>query len=166
MPQDDDDSSDEESEEDKLKNGLAANLEKLLADDGSRTYNASLDVRLSSSLRVDRMIGVAEAPLASSPSAAEPVTDNYCRLTSTHPQRSVTLYLEQASDGPVAADERYAYMQLVVYHTEARSGGMPHEVVGRVCTQRFELTNSMETYVSSADAKTVTVMLSKLHVLR
>ncbi len=112
------------------------------------------------------MIGVAEAPLASSPTAAEPVTDNYCRLTTTHPQRSVTLYLEQVSDGPVAADERYAYMQLVVYHTEARSGGMPHEVVGRVCTHRFELTNSVDTYVASANAKTVAVMLSKLHVLR
>ena len=112
------------------------------------------------------MIGVAEAPLASARTAAEPVTDNYCRLTTTHPQRSVALYLEQISEGPPTANERYAYMQLVVYHTEARGGGMPHEVVGRVYTHRFELTNAVETYVSTADAKTVAVMLSKLHVLR
>lgn len=167
VAQGDGDSSDgEETEEEKLTKDLTANLGKLLADDGSRTYNASLDVRLSSALRVDRMIGVAEAPLASSPTMAEPVTDNYCRLTTTHPQRSVTLFLEQVSDGPVLADEKYAYMQLVVYHVEARGGGLPHEVVGRVHTHRFELTNVLQTYVSSADAKTVAVMVSKLHVLR
>jgi hypothetical protein len=138
---DDDEDEEEETEEEKLTNGLAANLGKLLAHDGSsRTYSASLDVRLSSSLRVDRMVGVAEAPLGSVQAAAQPVTDNYCRLTTIHPQRSVTLFLEQVDSGATgiesgaaggAGAERYAYMQLVVYHTEARADGLPHETVGR-----------------------------------
>jgi hypothetical protein len=136
---DDDEDEEEETEEEKLTNGLAANLGKLLAHDGSsRTYSASLDVRLSSSLRVDRMVGVAEAPLGSVQAAAQPVTDNYCRLTTIHPQRSVTLFLEQVDSGAAGIEsgaaggaERYAYMQLVVYHTEARADGLPHETVGR-----------------------------------
>ena len=162
----DEDDEEEETEEEKLTNGLSSNLQKLLADDNNRTYDASLDVRLSPSLRVERMVGVAEAPFSSVPAAAQPVTDNFCRLTTLHPQRSVTLFLEQDDAVRVAPEDRYAYVQFVVYHTEARGGGMPHEVVGRVCTRRMELTNSVSDYVSSADAKTTTVMVAKLNVLR
>lgn len=165
VPDEDEDDDEEETEEEKLSNGLSANLQKLLEDDTNWTYDASLDVRLSPSLRVERMVGVAEAPFSSVTAAAQPVTDNFCRLTTLHPQRSVTVFLEHDNAVRVAED-RYAYVQFIVYHTEARGGGMPHEVVGRVCTRRMELTTSVADYVASADAKTVTVMVAKLNVLR
>ncbi len=62
------------------------------------------------------------------------MTGNYCRLTSMHPTRTVSLFLEQEAD--FGTQDRYPYMQLVVYHTEARDGGAAHEVVGRVTTLR------------------------------
>ena len=90
------------------------------------------------------MIGVAESPLGSSEgSAAAPVTDNYCRLTTLHPTRTVSLFLEQEAD--FGTQDRYAYMQLVVYHTEARDGGAAHEVVGRVTTLRSASTSTNPT---------------------
>ena len=153
-----------ETEGAKLLAALKANLGRLLADDARRCYDASLDVRLTPGLRyalasqssqtnnhstnhrasfgrVERMIGVAESPLGSSEgSAAAPVTDNYCRLTTLHPTRTVSLFLEQEAD--FGTQDRYAYMQLVVHHTEARDGGAAHEVVGRVTTLRSARTTS------------------------